>query len=112
MNAREKTPSDAHQFIEAVANKQGWKVNHDTEFVNHLAAGLARNYNTYGYYLCPCRDGDGERPVDKDIICPCEYVAADHDEYGYCLCGLFLSREYAASGQEPSSIPERREGGI
>lgn len=74
MNARKKTPADAHQFIESVANKQGWKVIHDTGFVNHLAA--------------------------------------DHDEYGHCLCGLYLSREYAASGQEPSSIPERREGGI
>ena len=112
MNARKKTPHDAHLFIEAVAKKHAWEVNPEVEFVDHLAAGLARNYNIYGYYLCPCRDGDGARPVDKDIICPCEYVLADHDEYGHCLCGLYLSQSFAASGQEPSSIPERRQGGI
>jgi len=112
MNARKKTPEDGHRFIEAVARKHGWKVNPDAGFVGHLAAGLATNYNTYGYYLCPCRDGDGERSVDRDIICPCEYVVADHAEYGHCLCGLYLSSEFAASGVTPSSIPERREGGI
>ncbi|MBU8913535.1 MAG: ferredoxin:thioredoxin reductase [Spirochaetales bacterium] len=112
MNARKKTSSDARQFIGAIATKHDWEVNPDTEFLDHLAAGLAQNYNRYGYYLCPCRDGDGERPTDEDIICPCEYVVADHDEYGHCLCGLFLSRKFAASGREPSSIPERREGGI
>ena len=112
MNAREKTPADAHKLIKAVAEKQGWEVNPDTEFVNYLAAGLAQNYNTYGYFLCPCRDGDGKRAADKEIICPCAYVAADHDEYGHCLCGLYLSRAFAASGKDVASIPERREGGI
>ena len=112
MNARKKTPADAHQFIRAVAGHQGWAVNADKEFVDQLADGLARNYNRYGYYLCPCRDGDGERSADQDIICPCVYVPADHEEFGHCLCGLFLSRQFAASGKEPSSIPERREGGL
>jgi ferredoxin-thioredoxin reductase catalytic subunit len=112
MNAKKKTPADAHLFIQAVAKKQEWQVNPDTGFVDYLAAGLARNYNTYGYFLCPCRDGDGERPLDKDIICPCEYVVADHAEFGHCLCGLYLSKAFAESGVEPASIPERREGGI
>lgn len=112
MNARKKTKEDSCQFIRAVARYQNWEVNTDAEFVDQLADGLARNYNTHGYYLCPCRDGDGDRGADKDIICPCDYVEADHQDYGHCLCGLFLSREFAASGKEPSSIPERREGGI
>jgi ferredoxin-thioredoxin reductase catalytic subunit len=112
MNANKKTPADAHKFIKAVARHQGWVLNPDTEFVDQLAQGLAQNYNTYGYYLCPCRDGDGDRSADKDIICPCDYVVADHAEYGHCLCGLYLTREFASSGKEPSSIPERREGGI
>ena len=112
MNARKKSPEDGLKFMRAVARHQGWALNPDEEFVNQLAAGLAHNYNVYGYFLCPCRDGDGDRRLDKDIICPCDYVEADHKEYGHCLCGLFLSQEFAASGQTPSSIPERREGGI
>ena len=112
MNAKKKTPEDARAFIDAVAEKHGWIVNHDVEFVGQLAKGLAANYNTYGYFLCPCRDGDGSREVDGDIICPCEYLAADHEEFGHCLCGLFLTSRFAATGREPGPIPERRPGGI
>jgi ferredoxin-thioredoxin reductase catalytic chain len=112
MNARHKTPKDACRFIVAVARKQGWAVNRDREFVSALAEGLAKNYNRFGYYLCPCRDGDGERELDRDIICPCDYVPADHDEYGHCLCGLYLAKSFAESGAEPASIPERRPGGL
>ncbi len=112
MNARKKTPEDALKFIQAVARHQGWVINSDSEFVGQLAEGLAHNYNTHGYFLCPCRDGDGDRAADRDILCPCDYVEADHNEYGHCLCGLFLSQKFAASGQTPNSIPERREGGI
>jgi len=112
MSNRSKTPEDAHRFIRAVAKQHGWVVNPDEDFVDHLAGGLAQNYNAYGYFLCPCRDGDGDRAADKDIICPCEYVVPDQKEYGHCMCGLFLSREFAATGNEPQSIPERRPGGI
>jgi ferredoxin-thioredoxin reductase catalytic chain len=112
MDAKHKTPDDAKAFIRAVAEKNGWVINPEDDFVGQIAKGLAVNYNTYGYYLCPCRDGDGAREADQDIICPCEYLRADHEEYGHCLCGLFLSSRFAATGQEPRSIPERRPGGI
>jgi hypothetical protein len=41
-----------------------------------------------------------------------QYIYLDQVEYGHCLCGLYLSREFAESGREPASLPERREGGI
>jgi ferredoxin-thioredoxin reductase catalytic subunit len=112
MDARRKTPKDALVFIQAVASKHSWVVNPDSGFVTHLAGGLASNYNTYGYYLCPCRDGDGERELDADIICPCDYLKPDHEEYGHCLCGLFLTADFARLGKAPQPIPERRKGGI
>jgi ferredoxin-thioredoxin reductase catalytic chain len=112
MNARHKNLRDAREFIAAVADKHSWIVNPDEGFVNQLAEGLAANYNVYGYYLCPCRDGDGARDADADIICPCEYLAPDHEEFGHCLCGLFLSQEFHKSGKAPAPIPERRNGGI
>lgn len=112
MSGHHKTSDDARAFIAAVAARHGWHVNPDVEFVDDLASGLATNYNRYGYYLCPCRDGDGNRETDADIICPCEYNPADQAEYGHCLCGLYLSAEFAESGRTPESIPERRPGGI
>lgn len=108
MNSSKKTPEQTATFIEAVANKQGWVATPDQPFLHKICEGLTRNYQRYGYYLCPCRDGDGEREADRDIICPCVYAKADTAEFGHCFCGLYLSRDFAASGKEPSSIPERR----
>jgi len=108
MSAARKTPQNALEFIRAVAKHQGWDVNPDDEFLSDLAHGLAQNYNTYGYYLCPCRDGDGERDADRDIICPCDYAVPDQKEYGHCFCGLFLTKAFARSGETPRPIPERR----
>lgn len=112
MTARSKTREQAHQFIHAVAKHQGWALNDDEQFLDDLADGLARNYNAYGYFLCPCRDGEGDRSADKDIICPCRYAVPDQEEYGHCFCGLFLTKAFAASGRSPRPIPERRPSGI
>lgn len=98
--------------MRAVAEHQGWALNADDAFLDDLADGLARNYNAYGYYLCPCRDGDADREADRDIICPCDYARPDIGEHGHCFCGLFLSREFARRGATPHPIPERRAGGI
>lgn len=111
MRSRSKTPDDARRFIDAVSKHQGWAVNGDEPFVQELADGLARNYERYGYFLCPCRDGDGERTADRDIICPCAYARADQAEYGHCFCGLFLTPEFAGGAGEPHPIPERRPDG-
>jgi ferredoxin-thioredoxin reductase catalytic subunit len=112
MSARHKTPRDAHEFIGAVARHNGWALNSDDEFRSDLADGLAHNYNKYGYFLCPCRDGDADRESDRDIICPCDYARPDLEEHGHCFCGLFLTRTFAASDAAPRPIPERRQTGI
>ena len=108
MARKEKTQADALRFIYQVADYQGWKVNADEQFVKDLATGLTVNYNRYGYFLCPCRDGDGQRSADDDIVCPCKYNEPDQEEYGHCFCGLFLSERFFATGNEPETIPERR----
>ena len=109
MSNKQKTWEETARFVYQVAEYRGWVVNPDKEFVDDIIDGLKANYNRYGYYLCPCRDGDGDREADKDIICPCEYNVPDQKEYGHCFCGLFLSQEFADSGEEVRPIPERRE---
>jgi ferredoxin-thioredoxin reductase catalytic chain len=105
----EKTNQQTLNFMEMVAKKQGWKLNSDDDLISILAQGLTVNYNRYGYYSCPCRDADGVREADKDIVCPCNYCVPDQKEFGHCYCGLYLTEEYAASGKVPQGIPERRE---
>ncbi|TVR70117.1 MAG: ferredoxin:thioredoxin reductase [Spirochaetaceae bacterium] len=104
----DRTEEQTNQFIRKVAEKRGWVPNPDAAFVESLAEGLTVNVNRYGYYLCPCRDGEGNRSDDTDIVCPCAYAAQDIREYGQCFCGLFLSPEKGRDNPEVAQIPERR----
>jgi ferredoxin-thioredoxin reductase catalytic subunit len=103
-----KSVEETRRFAELVAEKQGWRLNADNEFLEMLYEGLTKNHNRYGYYACPCRDAGGTRKLDADIICPCDYCRPDQAEYGHCYCGLYLTKEFAAKNIPPRSIPERR----
>ncbi|MBN2155784.1 MAG: ferredoxin:thioredoxin reductase [Candidatus Lokiarchaeota archaeon] len=103
-----KTLKDTEKFVFMVAEKQDWELHPDKEFLKMLCEGLTENWNRYGYYSCPCRDGSGSKITDNDIICPCDYCEPDQQEYGHCYCGLYLTKEFAATGKIPKYIPERR----
>ena len=105
---KKKTAEDTRNFMKMVASKQNWKLNEDEELIDILVEGLTKNFNRYGYYSCPCRDADGIKDIDKDIICPCDYCRPDQDEFGHCYCGLYLTIEFFSRGNPPDSIPERR----
>ena len=105
---KERTTEDARNFAEAVAKHRKWKLNSDTDLVDPILDGLAANFNSLGYYQCPCRDSWGSRDRDKDIICPCAYAQEDIGEFGQCFCGLYVSRAFLEEGREASGIPERR----
>lgn len=104
----DKTEADTRRFAEMVAAKQGWELNPDEEFTASLVAGLTTNWNRYGYYLCPCRDSDGSREADADVVCPCRFSWDDVAERGHCYCALYLRKGYSASGGVPGGIPDRR----
>jgi len=104
-------PKDLAQtraFTEAVAAKQGWRLNKDEEFYGNLVEGLMTNWNRYGYFLCPCRDSEGSREADAKALCPCVWSWADIERHGHCYCALYLSPSFAESGKEPSGIPDGR----
>lgn len=104
----DKSPADLARQTEMVAAKQGWVPSRDADFRSDLEAGLLVNWVRYGYFLCPCRDSEGSREADKDVLCPCVYAKDDIREYGHCFCSLYWSPEFAASGKAPGGIPERR----
>ncbi|MBI9107507.1 MAG: ferredoxin:thioredoxin reductase [Spirochaetales bacterium] len=97
------------KFSENTASRNRWRVNPDSDFRESVEEGLFENYKQYGYLVCPCREAWGSREKDRDIICPCEYCADDIIEFGHCYCALYMSEAFIASGEEPGSIPERRD---
>jgi ferredoxin-thioredoxin reductase catalytic chain len=106
----DKTIDQTRKFTEMVAEKQGWELTADEAFYDDLVTGLTTNWNRHGYFLCPCRDSEGDREADADVICPCVYAKADIEEFGHCFCALYCSKGFAASGKKPTGIPERRGG--
>ena len=98
-------------FAAMVARKQGWALNPDSPFTDSLIEGLTVNRGRYGYYLCPCRDSEGGRELDKDVVCPCVFSWKDIEEYGHCYCALYLRADFAAAGGIPGGIPDRRFAG-
>lgn len=104
----QKNIQDSCRFVAMVAKKQNWTLNPDTEFTDSLVEGLTINYNRYGYYLCPCRDTEGSREADADVLCPCKYAWDDIAQAGHCFCALYLRPDFAESGQPPGGIPDKR----
>ena len=111
MGMAEKTLEAVRKFTEMVSAKQGWVLTPDEAFYGDLAEGLRTNWNRYGYFLCPCRDTEGSREADADVLCPCVYAKGDIERYGHCFCSLYQSAEFAGSGAAPAGIPERRGSG-
>jgi ferredoxin-thioredoxin reductase catalytic chain len=106
---KEKKLSDVITFLDAVRKNQNLILNPDKRFVEEIASGLMENYNTAGYFGCPCRESWNNRKKDRDIFCPCDYCKPDIKEFGQCYCGLFVSEDVAANKKEVSSIPDRRD---
>lgn len=75
---------DLHESLNEQAELHGYHLNPDREITLMLAEGLLRNRERFGYMLCPCRLGEGEREKDLDIICPCDYRDTDLEEYEQC----------------------------
>lgn len=76
----------------AEKNKSYLKLNPDTEKVEALLDGLARNRIEFGKGYCPCMI----QRISKDElqnrmrICPCAFHREDIEKDGMCECGMFV----------------------
>jgi ferredoxin-thioredoxin reductase catalytic chain len=97
-----------YERLDTEAEKSGYHLNPDRPFTLGLVRGLLVNEKRYGYWLCPCRLGDGVKAEDLDIICPCDYRDPDLAEYGCCYCSLYVTEEVLSGRVKAKTIPERR----
>ena len=101
----------AHKLLarlQSEAEAAGYLINPDQELVLDLMDGLRTNQERFGYQACPCRLPEGERALDRDIICPCDYRDPDLDEHGACFCALYVSSEVHSGSRPVKPVPERR----
>ena len=104
-----ETTEGMKEYIGMVIQKNNWILIKDKSMFNDLIDGLMHNKKKYGYQSCPCRLATGNRELDRDIICPCDYAPDDVKEFGACYCNLYLRLDYYETIKEDFvHVPERR----
>lgn len=97
-----------HDRLRPLQEKKGYYFSSDAEMLESLLEGLLVNKERYGYMSCPCRLAVGDRDLDRDIICPCDYREPDVAEFGSCYCALYVSLEWREGAVPHDPVPERR----
>lgn len=111
MNDTDISDTELDSFYEKVkkdVEASGYHLNPNVEFTKELLKGILTNEKRYGYGSCPCRLAVGDKEIDIDIICPCDYRDPDLNDYDACYCGLYISGDILEGTKEVSAIPERR----
>jgi ferredoxin-thioredoxin reductase catalytic subunit len=103
-----ETKEGMTEYVQQVAKKQEWILNRDIQTFDDLIEGLVNNKRSLGYQSCPCRLASGNRDLDRDLICPCDYASDDIKEHDACYCNLYLSPDFYKKGVEFINVPERR----
>jgi ferredoxin-thioredoxin reductase catalytic chain len=103
--ARERVERMAHRYVA----RGPYCLNPDPTTVEYVLSGLARNLLQHGRAYCPCREVTGDPERDRPNICPCPQHRADIARDGFCECGIFVSREYAAAHASDSSAQTTKE---
>ncbi len=104
-----ETTEGMKEYVGMVSQKNSWVLNKDQGTFNDLIDGLVENKKSYGYQSCPCRLASGNRDLDRDLICPCDYASDDVKEFGACYCNLYMRSEfYETFKTEYVNVPERR----
>ncbi|KZX14678.1 ferredoxin-thioredoxin reductase catalytic domain-containing protein [Methanobrevibacter curvatus] len=99
---------DFYEDFKKDAEKNGYFLNEDIEFVKALLESIKVNIDRYGYANCPCRLASGDKKKDLDMICPCNYRDMDLSDYGACFCALYVSEDVLNGKIKLNSIPDRR----
>jgi len=104
-----ETTEGMKEYVGMVSQKNSWILNKDQGTFNDLIDGLVENKKSYGYQSCPCRLASGNRDLDRDLICPCDYATDDVKEFGACYCNLYMRSDfYETFKTEYVNVPERR----
>ena len=96
------------EYVNKICELNGYILNKDEITFNDLIDGLVQNKKTNGYQSCPCRLASGDKSLDRDLLCPCDYAPLDVKEYGACYCNLFLRPDFYKRGIDYIVVPERR----
>ncbi|MDL2307604.1 ferredoxin:thioredoxin reductase [Desulfovibrio sp. OttesenSCG-928-C06] len=105
---KEMTPQQLHDALAKVQEAKGYYFACETDMVLEILQQMLDMKKRYGYLVCPCRLSSGNREIDRDIMCPCQYRDEDVKEHGFCYCGLYTDEERRKNSVPRVPVPERR----
>jgi ferredoxin-thioredoxin reductase catalytic subunit len=69
----------------------------------NLQVWLSEMEATFGRRYCPCFEPSGDAKLDRQMLCPCEFIDDEIEEYGTCHCALFGATSLDKDGWKASS---------
>ncbi len=115
-----KAAQKQQRWLEKYCEQKGYALNPSWMMTTSLKSNLCEMEATFGKRYCPCFEPSGDTVLDKKMMCPCEFIEDEIEEYGTCHCALFgpkdLSKEaWKASSKrlmEEYQVPKNLKDGI
>ena len=92
-----------HRWITKYTEQKGYVLNPNLMMSKNLEVWLSEMEATFGKRYCPCFEPSGDRELDKKMLCPCEFIEDEIEEYGTCHCALFGRADLDKAGWKASS---------
>ena len=92
-----------HRWIVKYAAQKHYALNPSWMMSTNLEIWLSEMEATFGKRYCPCFEPSGDAALDKRMLCPCEFIEDEIEEYGSCHCALFGRADLDKAGWKASS---------
>ncbi len=105
------TIEDLKAYMVPFAEKLGYKLNTETDFVDEVLQSELEILERDGDVFCPCRIRTGDPKEDAKIVCPC--IPFYRDQFAAiekCWCGLFI-RSNVEDGADLIGVVDEPEAG-
>ncbi|MBN1802671.1 MAG: ferredoxin:thioredoxin reductase [Candidatus Lokiarchaeota archaeon] len=104
-----ETKEGMMEYLKKICERNNYILVKNEQTLNDLVEGLVSNKKKNGYQSCPCRLASGNKKLDRDLMCPCDYAPLDVKEHGACYCNLFMRTDfYETFKTDYIAVPERR----
>ena len=92
-----------HRWIVKYAAQKRYALNPSWMMATNLEIWLSEMEATFGKRYCPCFEPSGDAKLDRQMLCPCDFIAEEIEEYGTCHCALFGRADLDRDGWKASS---------
>ena len=91
------------RWIQKFTTQKNYVLNPSWMMSTNLEIWISEMEKTFGKRYCPCFEPSNDEALNKKMLCPCEFIDDEIEEYGTCHCALFGSPDLDKAGWKKSS---------